>query len=241
MKIIKVATPEEGAIKAAELVLNQIKSKPTSVLGLPTGGTPVGMYAKISDAVKAKKADLSKITTFNLDEYYGLPKEDAQSYYTFMNVNLYKPCALRPDQTNIPSGTAPDAEAEVKAYEVAIVKAGGLDLQVLGIGGNGHIGFNEPGTDPKSRTHVVKLTQNTREANARFFNSIDEVPTQAMTMGIQTILESKAILMLAFGANKADILFDALKGPITANNPASFLQCHPDVTVIADQTAAARL
>jgi glucosamine-6-phosphate deaminase len=157
-----------------------------------------------------------------------------------MNVNLYKPCALRQDQTQIPSGTAPDAEAEVKAYEVAIAKAGGLDLQVLGIGGNGHIGFNEPGTDSASRTHVVTLTQNTREANARFFNSIEEVPTQAMTMGIQTILESKAILMLAFGANKADILFEALKGPITTDNPASFLQRHPDVTVIADYAAAAR-
>jgi glucosamine-6-phosphate deaminase len=241
MKIIKVATPEEGAIKAAEIVLNQIKHKPASVLGLPTGGTPVGMYAKIAEAVKAKKADLSKITTFNLDEYYGLPKQDAQSYYTFMDVNLYTPCALRPDQTHIPSGTAPDAEAEVKAYEVAIVKAGGIDLQVLGIGGNGHIGFNEPGTDPKSRTHVVKLTQNTREANARFFNSLEEVPTEAMTMGIQTILSSKSILMLAFGANKADILFEALKGPITPQNPASFLQRHPDVTVIADQAAVTRL
>jgi glucosamine-6-phosphate deaminase len=241
MKIIKVETPEEGAVKAAEIVLNQIKRKPASVLGLPTGGTPVGMYAKIAEAVKAKKADLSKITTFNLDEYYGLPKEDAQSYYTFMNVNLYAPCALRPDQTHIPSGTARDAEAEVKAYEAAIAKAGGIDLQVLGIGNNGHIGFNEPGTDPKSRTHVVTLTPNTREANARFFSSIEEVPTQAMTMGIQTILESKVILLLAFGANKADILFEAFKGSITENIPASFLQRHPDVTILADAAAATRL
>jgi glucosamine-6-phosphate deaminase len=241
MKIIKVATPEEGAVKAAEIVLNQIKRKPASVLGLPTGGTPVGMYAQIAEAVKSKQADLSQITTFNLDEYYGLPKEDSQSYYTFMDVNLYAPCGLRPEQTHIPSGTAADPEAEVKAYEAAIEKAGGIDLQVLGIGGNGHIGFNEPGTDPTSRTHVVTLTQNTREANARFFSTIEEVPTRAMTMGIQTILESRSILLLAFGANKADILFEALKGPITPENPASFLQRHPDVTIIADQAAAVRL
>jgi len=241
MKLIIVANPEEGAVRAAEIVIQQIKAKPASVLGLPTGGTPVGLYAQLAKAVKAKQADLSQIVTFNLDEYYGLPKEDPQSYYTFMDVNLYAPCGLRPDQTHIPSGTAPDAEAEVCAYEAAIAKAGGLDLQVLGIGGNGHIGFNEPGTDPKSRTHVVTLTQNTREANARFFTSIGEVPTHAMTMGIQTILDAKAILMLAFGSNKADILFDALKGPVSTNNPASFLQSHPDVIVIADHAAASRL
>jgi len=241
MKLIKVATPAEGAVKAAEIVLNQITRKPTSVLGLPTGGTPVGMYAEIAKAVKAKQTDLSKITTFNLDEYYGLPKEDDQSYFTFMNVNLYAPCGLRAEQTHIPSGTASDPEAEVKAYEAAIAKAGGIDLQVLGIGNNGHIGFNEPGTDPKSRTHVVTLTQNTREANARFFASIEEVPTRAMTMGIQTILESRSILLLAFGAAKAAILAQALKGPVTPDNPASFLQKHPDVTVIADLAAADQL
>lgn len=241
MKLIKVKTPEEGAAKAAEIVMNQIKGKPASVLGLPTGGTPVGMYAQLAKAVKVNQVDFSQIKTFNLDEYYGLPKDDPQSYYSFMNVNLYAPCELRPDQTHIPSGTAPDAEAEVHAYESAIAKNGGLDLQVLGIGGNGHIGFNEPGTDPKSRTHVVTLTQSTREANARFFTSLDKVPTHAMTMGIQTILEAKAILMLAFGANKADILFDALKGPVTINNPASFLQNHPNVIVIADAAAAARM
>lgn len=241
MKLIKVETPEEGAVKAAKIVTNQIKEKPASVLGLPTGGTPVGMYAQLAKVVKAKHVDFSQIKTFNLDEYYGLSKDDPQSYYTFMNVNLYAPCELRPDQTHIPSGTAPDAEVEVHAYEAAIAKNGGLDLQVLGIGGNGHIGFNEPGTDPKSRTHVVTLTQNTRKANARFFTSLDKVPTHAMTMGIQTILEAKAILMLAFGANKADILFDALKGPVSINNPASFLQNHPNVTVIADAAAAARI
>lgn len=241
MKLIIVANPEAGAVRAAEIVIQQIKAKPASVLGLPTGGTPVGLYAQLAKAVKTKQVDLSHVKTFNLDEYYGLPKEDAQSYYTFMNVNLYAPCGLRPDQTHIPSGTAPDAEAEVCAYDAAISKAGGLDLQVLGIGGNGHIGFNEPGTDPKSRTHVVTLTQNTREANARFFTSIGEVPTHAMTMGIQTILDAKAILMLVFGSNKADILFDALKGPVSIENPASFLQNHPDVIVIADQAAGARL
>ncbi len=241
MKLIKVVTPEDGAVRAAEMVIQQIKANPASVLGLPTGGTPIGLYAQLAKAVKAKQVDLSQIKTFNLDEYYGLAKDDPQSYYTFMNVNLYAPCGLRPDQTHIPSGTASDAEAEVRAYEAAIVKAGGLDLQVLGIGKNGHIGFNEPGTDPMSRTHVVTLTQNTREANARFFTSICEVPMRAMTMGIQTILDAKVILMLVFGANKADILFEALKGPISTNNPASLLQNHPDVIVIADHAAAARL
>lgn len=241
MKLIKVVTPEDGAVRAAEMVIQQIKAKPASVLGLPTGGTPIGLYAQLAKAVKAKQVDVSQIKTFNLDEYYGLAKEDPQSYYTFMKVNLYAPCGLRPDQTHIPSGTASDAEVEVRAYEAAIAKAGGLDLQVLGIGKNGHIGFNEPGTDPMSRTHVVTLTQNTREANARFFTSIRDVPMRAMTMGIQTILDAKSILMLVFGAHKADILFEALKGPISKNNPASFLQNHPDVIVIADHAAAARL
>jgi len=241
MKLIIVATPEEGAVNAAEIVIKQIKAKPASVLGLPTGGTPIGLYAQLAKAVKEKKVDLSQIKTFNLDEYCGLTKENFQSYYTFMNIHLYAPCGLRPDQTHIPSGTASDTEAEVRAYETAIVTAGGLDLQVLGIGENGHIGFNEPGTEPKSRTRVVTLTQNTREANARFFSSIHEVPIHALTMGIQNILEAKVILMLAFGANKADILFDALKGPISINNPASFLQNHPDVIVIADHAAAAQL
>jgi len=241
MKLINVATPEEGAVKAAEIVIKQIKEKPASVLGLPTGGTPIGLYSELAKAVKSKHVDFSQIQTFNLDEYYGLSKDDPQSYYTFMNVNLYAPCGLRSDQTHIPSGTAPDAEVEVNAYEAAIAQAGGLDLQVLGIGGNGHIGFNEPGTDPKSRTHVVTLTRNTREANARFFTSIDEVPTRAMTMGIQTILDAKVILLLVFGANKADILFDALKGTVTLNNPASFLQNHPHLIVIVDTAAATRL
>lgn len=241
MKLIIVATLEEGAVNAAEIVIKQIKAKPASVLGLPTGGTPVGLYAQLAKAVKDKKVDLSQIKTFNLDEYCGVTKEDPQSYYTFMNSHLYAPCNLRPDQTHIPSGTGSDNEAEARAYEAAIVTAGGLDLQILGIGENGHIGFNEPGTNPKSRTRVVTLTQNTREANARFFSSIHEVPMHALTMGIQNILEAKVILMLAFGANKANILFDALKGPISINNPASFLQNHPDVIVIADHAAAARL
>jgi len=241
MELIICSTPEEAAHAAAQFVIDRVKAKPGIILGLPTGGTPLGMYAELAKAVREKRVDMSSITTFNLDEYCGLPVSDSQSYYTFMNTNFYTPCGLSATQTNIPNGEAADPDAEALAYDNAIRAAGGLDLQVLGIGHNGHIGFNEPGTSPDSRTHAVWLTEQTRQANARFFASLADVPARAISMGIGTILEARELLLLANGADKADILAAALRGPVTPDNPASFLQNHPGVTVIADAAAAARL
>ena len=241
MKLIICNTPEEAAHAAAQFVIDRVNAKPASVLGLPTGGTPLGMYAELAKAVRENRVDLGKVTTFNLDEYCGLPVSDSQSYSTFMNTNFYTPCGLSAMQTHIPNGEAADPDAEAVAYDNAIRAAGGLDLQVLGIGHNGHIGFNEPGTSSGSRTHAVLLTEKTRQANARFFASLADVPTRAITMGIQTILEAKEILLLANGADKAEILAAAFRGAVSPDNPASFLQSHPNVTVIADADAAARL
>jgi len=241
MKLIICDTPEAAAQAAAQFVIDRVNAKPAAVLGLPTGGTPLGMYAGLAKAVCEKRVCLSKVTTFNLDEYCGLPASDPQSYATFMNTHFYAPCGLSAPQSHIPNGEAPDPDAEALAYDNAIRAAGGLDLQVLGIGHNGHIGFNEPGTPADSRTHAVLLTEQTRQANARFFASLADVPTRAISMGIGTILEAREILLLANGADKAEILAATLRGPVTPDNPASFLQNHPDVTVIADAAAAARL
>jgi len=241
MNLIICSTPEEAAQAAAQFVIDRVNDKPVAILGLPTGGTPLGMYAELAKAVRESRVDLSKITTFNLDEYCDLPVSDPQSYSTFMNTNFYAPSGLSATQTHIPNGEAADPDAEALAYDDAIRAAGGLDLQVLGIGHNGHIGFNEPGTSPDSRTHAVDLTEQTRLANARFFASLADVPTRALSMGIGTILEAKEILLLANGTDKAEILAAALRGAITPDNPASFLQSHPNVTVIADADAAARL
>ena len=241
MQLIKCTTPEEAAQTAAQFVIDRVNAKPAAVLGLPTGGTPLGMYAELAKAVREKRVDMRAITTFNLDEYCGLPVSDPQSYFTFMNTNFYLPCGLAPSQHHIPDGEAPDPDAEALAYDAAIRAAGGIDLQVLGIGHNGHIGFNEPGTPPDSRTHAVLLTDKTRQANARFFSTLADVPTRAISMGIGTILESREILLLANGADKAEILAAALRGPVTVENPASFLQNHPRLVVIVDAAAGERL
>ena len=237
MKLIKCPTPEAVAQQAAQFVIERINAKPAAVLGLPTGGTPLGMYAELAKAVREKRVDMRDITTFNLYEYCGLPPGDPQSYDVFMRSNFYMPCGLNPPQSHIPNGNAADPDAEALAYDAAIRAAGGIDLQVLGIGHNGHIGFNEPGTPPDSRTQAVQLTDKTRQANARFFSTIDDVPTRAITMGIGTILEAREILLLVNGADKAEILAATLRGPVTPDNPASFLQNHPCVTVIADAAA----
>ena len=240
MKLIILPTPADTAAAAARHVITHINADPRTVLGLPTGGTPLGMYARLAQAVRDARVDMTRITTFNLDEYCGLPPGDPQSYLTFMRDNLYTPCALTPAQTHIPDGTAPDPDAEALAYDAAIRAAGGIALQVLGIGHNGHIGFNEPGTPPGARTHAVRLTPETRQANARFFATPADVPTRAITMGIGTILDAREILLLANGPDKAAILAAALHGPVTPANPASLLQSHPNVTVIADTAAAAQ-
>lgn len=233
MRIIRCANYEEMSKKAAEFVSAQIMLKPDCVLGLPTGSTPIGMYARLAEM----ELDFSKVTTFNLDEYYPIAKSNEQSYHYFMNENLYSKVNLMPENIHIPNGETQNPEKECADYERAIAASGGLDLQVLGIGQNGHIGFNEPGDMLNSFTHVTRLTQNTIEANARFFSSADEVPKQALTMGVATIMRARRILLLASGANKARVV-KALQGSmIDPEIPATILAAHNDVTVIADAEA----
>lgn len=233
MRIIKCSDYEELSRRAAEFVAAQITLKPDCVLGLPTGSTPIGMYAHLAE----KGIDFSEVTTFNLDEYYPIKQENPQSYHSFMTENLYSKVNLNPENIFIPNGEAADPEAECKSYERSIMEHGGLDMQVLGIGQNGHIGFNEPGEMLNSYTHMTNLTQNTIEANARFFSSMDEVPKQALTMGVATIMRAKRILLLASGESKARVV-KALQGSvIDPEIPATILAAHNDVTVIADAAA----
>ncbi len=233
MRIIRCENYEEMSKKAAEFVAAQITLKPDCVLGLPTGSTPIGMYARLA----AMGLDFSEVTTFNLDEYYPIARNNEQSYFYFMTENLYSKVNLAPENIHIPNGEAKDPKKECEDYERAIAAAGGLDLQVLGIGQNGHIGFNEPSDMLNSYTHITGLTQNTIEANARFFNSADEVPTRALTMGVATIMRARRILLLASGANKARVV-KALQGSmIDPEIPATILAAHNDVTVIADAEA----
>ena len=237
MKIYTVKTYDEMSRKAANIIAAQMILKPNSVLGLATGSTPVGAYKNLIEANKNGDIDFSEITTINLDEYQGLDGNHDQSYRYFMNDNLFNHVNIRKECTYVPDGTIMDAEAACKAHEDIIRTSGGIDLQLLGIGGNGHIAFNEPCDHFPAETHVVELTQETREANSRFFASIDEVPTHAYTMGIGSIMSAKKILLLANGEAKAQALYDTIYGLITPQVPASVLQLHPDVTIIADEAA----
>ena len=232
--------PDYAALsqRAAEIVIGLLKEKPDAVLGLPTGSTPVGFY----DALVASGISLARARTFNLDEYLGLPRTHPESYYSFMKRMLYDRTDLRPENCHIPDGTAADPEAECRRYEEAIRAAGGLDILILGVGHNGHIGFNEPGAPWDGRTRVVELAERTRQANARFFNNnIDEVPRRAITMGIGTILEARRLLLLASGADKAPVIQRLVEGEPTPEVPASALHLHPDATVLVDAAAASRL
>ena len=212
--------------KAANIMSAQIIMKPDAVLGLATGSTPVGMYAQLVEWYKKGDLDFSKVTSVNLDEYKGLSGDNDQSYRYFMNQNLF-------DHVNIDK----DSDKACAQYNEIIRKTGGVDMQLLGIGGNGHIGFNEPGAAFEKETHCVDLTESTIKANARFFESMDEVPKQAYTMGIKNIMAAKKILLMATGTSKAEALYNSLYGPITPNVPASILQLHPDLTVVADEDA----
>lgn len=241
MRIIVVDNYEEMSKKAAAMVASQVILKPDSVIGLATGDTPIGMYKEIINIYKNQKMDFSKVRTFNLDEYYGLNRENPQSYYYYMINNLFNHVNIDKNNINIPNGMADKIEIECKEYERKIDKAGGIDLQILGIGVNGHIGFNEPDTSFESETHLVNLDEKTIESNSRFFSSKDQVPTKAISMGIRTIMHSKNIILLACGQNKADAIFKAIEGKITPNIPASILQLHKDVVVIVDRKAASKL
>ena len=241
MLLYKVKDFKELSRKAANIISAQVILKPTSVLGLATGSTPVGTYKQLIEWYEKGDIDFSQVTTINLDEYKGLGAADVQSYRYFMNDNLFNHVNVNKDRTFVPNGLTEDPEEACKVYDDLIAACGGIDLQLLGIGGNGHIGFNEPTDSYIKATHVVTLSENTRSANARFFASMDEVPTHAITMGIGGIMEAKKILLLASGKANAQAIYDALYGPITPQVPASILQLHPDVIVVADEEALSLL
>jgi glucosamine-6-phosphate deaminase len=222
---------------AAQIIADQIRSKPDSVLGLATGSTPEGMYAELVKMYREGKVDFSKATSFNLDEYVGMDPSDPRSYHRFMRVNLFDHVNFAPGKTHVPSGIGDNLDEQAMEYERMIAAAGGIDLQVLGIGMNGHIGFNEPGSPFDSRTRVVDLSEQTVSVN-REKTEAESLPTQAVSMGMGTILQSRRIMLLANGAGKAEIVSRAFKGPITTDVPASVLQRHPDVIVILDAPAA---
>ena len=240
MKIYKVKDYEEMSRKAAAVIASQIISKPDSVLGLATGSTPIGTYKHLVAAYKAGDLDFSQIKSANLDEYRGLTKDNDQSYYYFMNNHLFQHVNIDPANTNIPDGTNNDPDAECARYEEVIKSLVGVDLQLLGLGHDGHMGFNEPCDHFDKITHCVDLTEMTIEANKRFFASADDVPRQAYTMGCGTIMRAKKILILVSGADKADILYQVVNGPVTPQVPASLLQFHSDVILIADEAAMSK-
>lgn len=227
--------------KAANIISAQVIMKPDCVLGLATGSTPVGTYAQLVEWYKKGDLDFSEVKTVNLDEYKGLERSNEQSYFYFMCEHLFNKVNIDLSNVNIPDGTEPDAETECARYEAKIKELGGVDLQLLGIGHNGHIGFNEPNAQFDRRTHCVNLTQSTIDANKRFFASEDEVPRQAYTMGIKTIMQASKILMVVSGEDKAEIIEKAFVGPITPEVPASVLQLHNDVILVGDEAALSRI
>lgn len=232
---------EELSATGAQIVAQLVRRKPNCVLGFATGSTPLGMYKELIRMHQTEGLDFSKVTTFNLDEYVGLPPEHDQSYHYFMWENLFKHINVDRRFVHIPMGMAQDIEAHCEWYEEQIVKAGGIDLQILGIGANGHIAFNEPGSSLGSRTRIKTLTGTTREANARFFKKPDEVPKFAITMGVGTIMDAKQLLLLASGESKADAIAATCEGPISAACPASIVQLHRYAFVVVDQAAASKL
>ena len=237
MRICKVKNYDEMSKKAAAVIAAQVTLKPDCVLGLATGSTPVGTYEYLAEKYRNGELDFSEVKTANLDEYKGLTKDDEQSYYHFMYSHLFKHVNINIENTSIPDGTAADADAECKRYEEVLRALGGVDLQLLGLGHDGHIGFNEPDDHFEQQTHCVDLAEMTIEANKRFFASADDVPKQAFTMGIGTIMRARKIIFAISGKDKAAILKEALFGPVTPAVPASILQFHPDVIVIADEDA----
>lgn len=225
----------------ANLLSAQVIMKPDCVLGLATGSTPVGAYKQLVQWFQKGDLDFSEVTSVNLDEYKGLSPENDQSYRYFMNHNLFDHINIRKDHTFVPNGLESDAEKACDDYNKIIHDLGGIDLQLLGLGNNGHIGFNEPSSSFEKETHCVDLTQSTIDANARFFSSLSEVPRQAYTMGIQTIMQAKKIVVAVSGQGKASIVKEAFFGPITPQVPASVLQLHSDVTVVGDEAALSML
>ncbi len=230
---------EDMSKAAAAIVAQEIRRKPDMVLGLATGSTPLGMYRELIRLHNKEGLDFSQVVTFNLDEYYGLSPADAQSYHYYMNENLFKHINVRPENIHIPDGEAKDAEEFCREYDGEIQRSGGIDLQILGIGRNGHIGFNEPGDELVTETHVTMLNEGTRQANARFFGSVDSVPKKAVTMGLGTIMRAKKIILMASGKEKAIIISRIVNDTsVTTKVPASLLHLHSDATVLIDKEAA---
>lgn len=241
MNICKAKHYQDMSRKAANIISAQIIMKPDCVLGLATGSSPIGTYKQLIEWYQKGDLDFSQVTTINLDEYKGLSPENPQSYRYFMNTNLFDHVNIDKSRTFVPNGLEPDSETACKAYEKIIRKTGGVDLQLLGLGRNGHIGFNEPADVFERETHCVNLTESTIEANKRFFESEADVPRQAYTMGIGSIMLAKKILVVVSGEDKADALKAMISGPITPKVPASILQLHSDVTVVADEAAMSKL
>ena len=238
VKIIRTKDYADMSRKAANIISAQVIMKPNCVLGLATGGTPVGIYEKLVERYNEGDLDFSEVTSVNLDEYRGLPKEHPESYWSFMHKNLFDKVNIDPAKINLPDGTNPDAEDACTKYNQIIHAVGGIDLQLLGIGHDGHIGFNEPGEAFELETHCVDLTPATIEANKRFFDGNEDlVPKQAYTMGIRTIMQARKVLMVVNGAGKAEIVKKAFFGPVTPEVPASILQLHPDFILVGDEEA----
>lgn len=237
MKVIVCKNYEEVSVESAKIVADVMKKKPNAVLGLATGSTPEGMYAELVKMNKAGEIDFKDVTTVNLDEYYPISPDNDQSYRYFMNKNLFDHVNIDKARTNVPNGAAPDGEKEAERYEAYVQSLGGADIQVLGIGRNGHIAFNEPDDELVPVTHVTGLTEDTIDANARFFASPADVPTKALTMGMGTILSAKKIIIIATGAGKHNAVKQMLKGTCTTQCPASFLNLHKDVVLVCDEAA----
>lgn len=232
LKWIETKDYHELSEKACDIFEAQIKEKPTSVLGLATGSTPIGLYNELVERNKAGIISFKDVTTFNLDEYVGIDPNNKASYHYFMNEHLIDHVDINKENTNIPDGHVSNLQEACNKYEQLIEKAGGIDLQVLGIGVNGHIGFNEPGTSFESLTHIVELTQSTIDANQKYFDKPEDMPRSAITMGIKTILQAKKIVLLISGESKQEAYTRLRTGEITEDFPASALHLHPDVTVI---------
>jgi glucosamine-6-phosphate deaminase len=241
MRVYKTEHYDDMSLRAARIMAAQLLKKPGSVLGLATGSTPVGLYSKLIEWYNEGILDFSQAQSVNLDEYVGLDGSHDQSYRYFMHKNLFERVNILPENTHVPDGKSADPAAEGAHYAALIRALGGIDLQLLGIGRNGHIGFNEPGDAFIPGTHLVNLAQSTVEANARFFEHIDLVPRQAITMGIADIMQAKQVLVTVSGADKADAVYAAFHGPVTPSCPASILQLHPDVILVGDKAALSRL
>ena len=242
MKIIRAKDYKDMSRKAANIISAQVIMKPNCVLGLATGGTPVGAYAQLVEWYNKGDLDFSEVTTVNLDEYRGLPKEHPESYWSFMHKNLFDHVNIRPEAIHLPDGTNPDAVDACAKYNDIIHSVGGIDLQLLGLGPNGHIGFNEPGEAFELETHCVNLTPATIEANKRFFDgNADLVPKQAYTMGIKTIMQARKVLVVANGLAKAKAVKAVVSGPVTPECPGSILQMHPDFILVGDEEALSEI